>query len=147
MDSAVAQARPTGNLSNEWTYTSPEGIYFVGEGAVRYGGGGSDGQGVRENPAGQNIIAQLFGSESDTDTSSSHQHVIGAFQLLLSGAKSNRDVDAADVNLLASEVFLNAYETVDSSGSKDSEVELMDEEFIKALGGTLTLEVMDKNAL
>ncbi|KAG2966610.1 hypothetical protein PC118_g19071 [Phytophthora cactorum] len=100
MDSAVAQARPTGNLSNEWTYTSPEGIYFVGEGAVRYGGGGSDGQGVRENPAGQNIIAQLFGSESDTDTSSSHQHVIGAFQLLLSGAKSNRDVDA-DVNLLA----------------------------------------------
>ncbi|KAG6946166.1 hypothetical protein JG687_00016873 [Phytophthora cactorum] len=94
----------------------------------------------------QNIIAQLFGSESDTDTSSSHQHVIGAFQLLLSGAKSNRDVDA-DVNLLASEVFLNAYETVDSSGSKDSEVELMDEEFIKALGGTLTLEVMDKNAL
>ncbi|KAG2841273.1 hypothetical protein PC111_g3178 [Phytophthora cactorum] len=34
MDSAVAQARPTGNLSNEWTYTSPEGIYFVGEGAV-----------------------------------------------------------------------------------------------------------------
>ncbi|KAG4240301.1 hypothetical protein PC116_g11711 [Phytophthora cactorum] len=141
MDSAVAQARPTGNLSNEWTYTSPEGIYFVGEGAVV-----ADGQGVRENPAGQNIIAQLFGSESDTDTSSSHQHVIGAFQLLLSGAKSNRDVDA-DVNLLASEVFLNAYETVDSSGSKDSEVELMDEEFIKALGGTLTLEVMDKNAL
>ncbi|KAG2937061.1 hypothetical protein PC115_g4437 [Phytophthora cactorum] len=95
MDSAVAQARPTGNLSNEWTYTSPEGIYFVGEGAVV-----ADGQGVRENPAGQNIIAQLFGSESDTDTSSSHQHVIGAFQLLLSGAKSNRDVDA-DVNLLA----------------------------------------------
>ncbi|KAG3140113.1 hypothetical protein PI124_g17037 [Phytophthora idaei] len=90
----------------------------------------------------QNIIAQLFGSESDSDTSSSHQHVIGAFQLLLSGAKSNRDLDgassgghseggaisiddpisvpAADVNLLASEVFLNAYETVDSSGSKDS---------------------------
>ncbi|KAG3237984.1 hypothetical protein PI124_g17036 [Phytophthora idaei] len=55
MDSAVAQAvrdvdfkhlwwqlliaewttkRPTGNLSNEWTYTSPKGIYFVGEGAV-----------------------------------------------------------------------------------------------------------------
>ncbi|KAG3092323.1 hypothetical protein PI125_g17171 [Phytophthora idaei] len=136
----------------------------------------------------QNTLEHRFGPGSDSDSSLSREHVVGAFQLLLSGAESNMDsadgaesgvdgdtcddavaVSADDVNLLSTGDLSDDYEYVGSSGSEDSdsveddvverrvfpeeevlldeEAALTDDEFIQSLGGTLTLDAMDKNAL
>ncbi|KAG3149785.1 hypothetical protein PC128_g23343 [Phytophthora cactorum] len=88
----------------------------------------------------QNTLEHLFRLESDSDSSLSREHVVGAFQLLLSGAESNMGsadgaesggdgepcddaiaVAADDVNLLSTGDLSDDYENVGSSGSEDSD--------------------------
>ncbi|KAG3071097.1 hypothetical protein PI125_g22824 [Phytophthora idaei] len=189
--------RPTGSLSNEWTYTSPSGESFVGtymslfiyryrnevylstscsavgeEPVVAYalskeivasnvsGDVSSKEEKSREETGtdsaldvsvtasqidtstalSQNTLEHLFGPESDLDSSLSREHVVGAFQRLLSGAESNMDsadgaesgvdgdtcddavaVPADDVNLLSTSDLSDDYGCVRSSGSEDSD--------------------------
>ncbi|KAG3234556.1 hypothetical protein PI124_g20390 [Phytophthora idaei] len=165
--------RPTGSLSNEWTYTSPSGESFVGEEpVVAYalskeivasnvsGNVSSKEEKSREETGtdsaldvsvtasqidtstalSQNTLEHLFGPESDLDSSLSREHVVGAFQRLLSGAESNMDsadgaksgvdgdtcddavaVPADDVNLLSTSDLSDDYGCVRSSGSEDSD--------------------------
>ncbi|KAG3231498.1 hypothetical protein PI124_g23404 [Phytophthora idaei] len=165
--------RPTGSLSNEWTYTSPSGELFVDEESVVAYAPSKEivASNVSENVSSeeeksreetgtdsaldvsvtasqidtstaqfQNTLEHRFGPGSDSDSSLSREHVVGAFQLLLSGAESNMDsadgaesgvdgdtcddavaVSADDVNLLSTGDLSDDYEYVGSSGSEDSD--------------------------
>ncbi|KAG3199369.1 hypothetical protein PC129_g24128 [Phytophthora cactorum] len=106
--SSIAVQAAYRSLSNEWTYTSPSGESFVVASNVSENVSSEE-----EKPRGetetdsvldvavtasqidtstalsQNTLEHLFRPESDSDSRLSREHVVGAFQLLLSGAESN----------------------------------------------------------
>ncbi|ETP39508.1 hypothetical protein F442_13044 [Phytophthora nicotianae P10297] len=218
-----ASKRPS-RLTNQWTYTSPNGQSFVGEdavvifaiesGLIRDGSGESEEEASggdvvsMEGPVNvsqidtsvalsQNTISAMFGSDRDSEPAQLEQSDqgmnVGALQHLLSGAGSNnpdngRGSDGAsvndggsveddvhvtipidDVNVMVDGELPDEYEAIDSSGSDssdnsgddiierreypddapapDEEVARMDDAFVEGLGGTLTLDAIDKDAL
>ncbi|KAG2962885.1 hypothetical protein PC118_g21186 [Phytophthora cactorum] len=156
--SSIAVQAAYRSLSNEWTYTSPSGESFVVASNVSENVSSEE-----EKPRGetetdsvldvavtasqidtstalsQNTLEHLFRPESDSDSSLSREHVVGAFQLLLSGAESNMGsadgaegggdgepcddaiAVATDVNLLSTGDLSDDYENVGSNGSEDSD--------------------------
>ncbi|ETP11350.1 hypothetical protein F441_13130 [Phytophthora nicotianae CJ01A1] len=218
-----ASKRPS-RLTNQWTYTSPNGQSFVGEdavvtfaiesGLIRDGSGESEEEASggdvvsMEGPVNasqidtsvalsQNTISAMFGSDRDSEPAQLEQSDqgmnVGALQRLLSGAGSNNSdngrgsdggsvndggsveddvhvtIPIDDVNVMVDGELSDEYEAIDSSGSDssdnsgddiierreypddepapDEEVARMDDAFVEGLGGTLTLDAIDKDAL
>ncbi|OWY98376.1 hypothetical protein PHMEG_00030874 [Phytophthora megakarya] len=150
--------RPSG-LSNEWSYSSPNGESFVGEDAVvRFAL--ESGLSVNSSEAHQTEDSD---EDAETDTMTAEEEGAEARSGDRDDANNVLLVNADDVNVVQNDNHSNGYESVDSSGSdtsdnsgdeiivrreypsdadeQDDVVAGMDETFIQSLGGSLALDV------